>query len=131
MGMDSIRTNARIANNLIAMEESGAPSTTLLMPNPRLHASGSLSKEGLATILKHASSIMNQALRTPLPNNPRLTAMRITMEEPTKAKAKEKEKAKPKAKVKAKVKVKAKAKAKAKVHGLTIRTDIRAKTRIL
>ena len=52
-------------------------------------------------------------------------------QEPTKEKAKEKEKAKPKAKVKAKVKEKAKAKAKAKVRGIPIRTDPRAKTRIL
>jgi len=47
--------------------------------------------------------------KTPLPNKPTLTFMRITMEEPIRAKAKVKEKAKIKAKEKEKAKAKAKA----------------------
>jgi hypothetical protein len=129
--MVRIKTNARFAKKVIAGEDIGASNPTLLQPNPRPHVNGSPRKEGPASTLKHASSLMSQVSRTPLLTNPLPIAMKITLEEPTKEKAKEKEKAKPKAKVKAKVKEKAKAKAKAKVRGIPIRTDPRAKTRIL
>ena len=76
--------------------------------------------------MKHAHSSMIHLWKTPLPNKPTLTFMRITMEEPIRAKAKVKEKAKIKAKEKEKAK--AKAKAKVKVHGTLIRTVTRTKT---
>ena len=95
---------------VIATAATVVPNPIRSRLNPRLHVNGTPPLAENAGTHKHVRSCMFLCKKTPLPNNPNLTPIPITMEDPIKEKKKGKEKATEKAQ--------------AKVRGTTVRTTV-------